>query len=268
MLSFDLSNRIILITGAAKGIGRQAALDLASAGATLILTDIDEAGAQETLGMLSAGAERATVSVLDVTDAKAWQSVITAVRERHGRLDVLVNNAGVILNRPFSRTTLDDFQRVMRINAESVFMGCQAALPLLMETAKAGAGHGGSIINLSSVFGMVAGPMQSAYCASKGAVRMLSKALAVELAPLGIRVNSVHPGPTNTDLGRSGVSDAVHAGMLKSEEVGLEMVKRQFPMGRWGEVDDISSVIAFLASDASKFMTGTELTIDGGFTAQ
>ncbi|MDB5969996.1 MAG: hypothetical protein JWQ90_2446 [Hydrocarboniphaga sp.] len=266
MSNFDLSGKTVLITGIAKGIGRQTALELSALGAQVVGTDIDVKGAEETQALLREQSGKSLVFAQDVTQAADWKRVIESIAKECGRLDVLINNAGIILNKPFVMTSFEDYQRVQRINVDSVWLGCQAALPLLTESAKTS--KGSSIVNLSSVYGQVAGPMHAAYCASKGAVRMLTKAMAVEFARMktGIRVNSVHPGPTNTDLGRSGLTDAVKIGLIPSYEAGLEMVLRQFPMGRMGEVDDISSVIAFLASDASKFMTGTELIIDGGFT--
>jgi NAD(P)-dependent dehydrogenase (short-subunit alcohol dehydrogenase family) len=264
---FDLTGKAVLVTGAGKGIGRETALELSALGATLLVTDIDEASANDTAALIRERGGRAHAWQQDVTQQGDWERVVAAIQAEVGRLDVLVNNAGIMLNKLFRMTAFEEYQRVMRINVDSIWLGCQATLPLLTESGKSS--RGSSIVNLSSIYGQVAGPMQSAYCASKGAVRMLTKALAVEFARMGtgIRVNSVHPGPINTDLGRSGVTDAVKAGLLPSEAAGMEKVTQQFPMGRWGESDDIASVIAFLASDASKFMTGTELTVDGGYTA-
>jgi NAD(P)-dependent dehydrogenase (short-subunit alcohol dehydrogenase family) len=265
--TFNLSGKVIMITGAGKGIGREAAFELAALGAFVVVTDIDQALVEETEGLVVEKGGKALSLKHDVTSPEDWAQVIATIKSTQGRLDVLVNNAGIMINKPFAMTTLADFRRVMNINVDSIFMGCQAALELMKESGKTT--EGASIINLSSIYGQVGGPMQSAYCASKGAVRMLTKALAVELARFGtkIRVNSVHPGPVNTELGRSGITDAVAFGVLPNEEAGIAKVTTQFPMGRWGEIHDIAPVIAFLASDASKFMTGTELTIDGGYTA-
>jgi len=269
MSIFDLSGKTALVTGAAKGIGRQTALELTALGARVVITDIDAQGVEALRAQICDKGGQALAFAQDVTQAEDWKRVLDGIRQQCGRLDVLVNNAGIILNQPFVRTSYEDYQRVLRINVDSIWLGCQAALPLLTESAKtAKTAKGASIVNLSSVYGQVAGPMQAAYCASKGAVRMLTKALAVEFARMGtgIRVNSVHPGPTNTELGRSGLSDAVSLGVLPSFDAGMQLLKTMFPMGRMGEVDDISAVIAFLASDASKFVTGAELTVDGGFT--
>ncbi len=266
MSLFDLSKKTALVTGAAKGIGRQTALDLAGLGARLVLTDIDVGGVESLREQIAREGGAALAFAHDVSKAEDWDRVLGEVERECGRLDVLVNNAGIILNRRFVDTTFDEYQRVMRINVDSIWLGCQAALPLMTESAKTT--KGSSIVNLSSIYGQVAGPIHAAYSASKGAVRLLTKALAVEFARMktGIRVNSVHPGPVDTDLGMSGFIDGVKLGILPSIEAGKEQVTRQFPMGRFGEVDDISSVVAFLASDASKFITGTELTVDGGYT--
>jgi len=266
MSIFDLSAKTALVTGGAKGIGRETALQLAALGARVVVSDVNAQGLEEVQTQILDKGGKALVQVQDVTKAEDWKRVLDSIQRECGRLDVLVNNAGIILNRPFVKTSFEDYQRVLRVNVDSIWLGCQAALPLLTESGKSS--KGSSIINLSSVYGQVAGPMQAAYCASKGAVRMLTKAMAVEFARMGtgVRVNSVHPGPTNTDLGLSGLSDAVSAGVLPSFDAGMQVLKTMFPMGRMGEVDDIASVIAFLAADASKFVTGAELTVDGGFT--
>ncbi|MHC4046847.1 SDR family NAD(P)-dependent oxidoreductase [Bradyrhizobium sp. 23AC] len=264
-MAFELDGRVAIITGAAKGIGKRTAERLSEAGARVVLTDVDEKGVKAVAAQLG---DRARAIRHDVTSQQEWKQVVASVEKNEGRLDVLVNNAGIILSRPFLETTLEEFRRVNAINVEGAFIGMQSAVPLMQQSAKT-TPHGGSIVNLSSIYGQVVGRSHSAYAASKGAVRLLTKAVAVELArvPLGrIRVNSVHPGPTETDLGTSGLHQAVEQGTYPSVEAGIEQGKTLFPMGRWGQVDDIASVILFLASDASKFMTGAELTVDGGYT--
>jgi NAD(P)-dependent dehydrogenase (short-subunit alcohol dehydrogenase family) len=266
-MSFELNDRVALITGAANGIGRRTAERLHEAGARVILSDVMEFGVTEAATQLGNGA-RAICH--DVTSQEDWKRIIASVEQTEGRLDILVNNAGIMVNRPFMETTLDDFRRVNAVNVEGVFIGMQCAVPLMKKSAQS-TPHSGSIINLSSIWGQVAGPTHSAYSASKGAVRLLTKAVAVELARSRsgkIRVNSVHPGPTETDLGTSAVHQAVEKGVAPSFEAGMDLVKANLPMGRWGQVDDVASVILFLASDASKFMTGAELTVDGGYTLQ
>lgn len=259
--AFDLRGKVALVTGGANGIGRASAKALASLGAMVVVTDVDHSGAIAVARHLGGRAIDH-----DVTEEDQWRGVISGIATLEGRLDILVNNAGVILNKPFLSTTLEDLRRVQRVNVESVWIGMQTATPLLSESAKNTSGA--SIINISSIYGQIAGPMHAAYCASKGAVRMLTKAAAIEFARSGsgIRVNSVHPGPVETDLGLSGVRDAVSLGRLKDVDSGRAAVAAMFPMGRWGQVDDIANAVAFLASDASKFMTGAELTVDGGMS--
>lgn len=250
---FDLDGKVALVTGAAKGIGAHTARLLAEAGATVVASDIDHGGAAPDRGRFIAH---------DVTDGEQWKAVIASVEATEGRLDILVNNAGMILNKPVLSTTLEEFRRVQTVNVESVWLGMQTAAALMARSGES------SIINLSSIYGQIAGPMQAAYSASKGAVRMLTKAVAVEFARAGygIRVNSVHPGPVDTDLGRSGLAPGIAAGRFASEAEAKAFVAAQFPMGRWVETADVAGVILFLASDASRFMTGTELTVDGAYS--
>ncbi|HKT73083.1 MAG TPA: SDR family oxidoreductase [Steroidobacteraceae bacterium] len=248
---FDLHGKVALVTGGARGIGKKVAEVLAAGGAQVIRSDRapEEAGAGVCIRH-------------DVTVLEDWQAVLAHVSSGFGRLDILVNNAGIILNKPFVSTTIDEFRSVYAINVESVWTGMQLAAPLMEQ------GGGGSIVNLSSVYGQIAGPMQAAYSASKGAVRLLTKAVAVEFARnrSGIRVNSVHPGPVETELGFSALGPAVAAGRFADFESAREYVASLFPMGRWASTDDIAGAVLFLASDASKFVTGTELVVDGGYS--
>lgn len=266
MALFDLQDKTIVVTGAASGIGQQSAIDMASLGATIVATDINAEGLDATVATISDNGGKAVAVAHDITSEEDWDKVVDTCKSQFGRLDVLVNNAGIMLNIPFVRCTASDFRKQQVVNVDSIFIGCKATYELMAKSAETTAGS--SIINLSSIYGQVAGPMQSAYCASKGAVRMLSKSLAVELGGMNIRVNSVHPGPTNTQLGTSALDVLVEDGALPNVEAGFDGAKAMFPLGRWGEVDDVAGVIAFLASDASKFVTGSELVVDGGFTTQ
>lgn len=266
MQNFDLSGKVVIITGAASGIGEQCAYDLANMGAIIVATDINAEGAERTAAKIISDNGRALAIKHDVTSEEDWQTVVDACEAQFSRLDVLINNAGIMLHIPFALCSYDDFKKQQVINVDSVFLGCKAAYKLL--TASGADGVGGSIINLSSVYGQISGPMHSAYCASKGAVRMLTKSLATEFGRMGtkIRVNSVHPGPINTELGRGGVVAAAKLGVIADEEKGYAAVAASFPVGRWGEVGDVAGVIAFLASDASSFVTGAELVVDGGYS--
>jgi NAD(P)-dependent dehydrogenase (short-subunit alcohol dehydrogenase family) len=263
----ELTGKTILVTGAAKGIGRAAAAEALREGATVIGADVDQA-------LLNAAAANTGLDplALDVTSPDMWREVERVVRSRHKRLDGLVNNAGIILNRPFLETSLEDLRQVNAINLEGPWLGMQTFAPLLSETAKGLAGEaetkGSSIVNLSSIYGIVAGPMHAAYCASKGAVRLLTKSAALEFAAskAGIRVNSVHPGPVNTDLARSALDEYVARGRIRSVEEAAALQAAGHLQGRIAEVDDIVGAIVFLLSDRSSFMTGTETVIDGGET--
>lgn len=265
---FDLTGKVALVTGAANGIGAQTAKELAHLGATVVATDLEEDCLDATAQAIENQGGHAMILKHDVTLEDDWSAAIKLCEREFGRLDVLVNNAGVMLNLPFAECSYEDFQRQMHVNVDSVFIGCKAAYTLMETSSKTT--EGGSIINLSSIYGQVVGPMHSAYCASKGAVRLLTKSLAVEFGYMksGIRVNSVHPGPTNTDLGLGGLKKLASMGAVESFDSGFQNSLTMFPLGRWAEVGDIAAVIAFLASDASKYVTGTELVVDGGFSCQ
>lgn len=257
----ELKGRTALVTGAAKGIGRGTAELLCQAGATVFFADIDEAGVRQAANAVSAHSIK-----LDVTSPGDWAAAVEEIQRKSGRLDVLVNNAGIMTTGPFLQMTLETFRREHAINVEGVWLGMQACYPLLAESAKSTAGS--SIINLSSIYGQIAGPYVAAYSATKGAVRLLTKSVAVEFAQMkaGIRINTVHPGPVNTDLIGNVMRDMVTAGHLARVEDGIEHQAAKHPMGRIAEVSDIADVILFLASDASRFMTGAELVVDGGYS--
>lgn len=260
---FELSGKRILLTGGAKGIGRRLAALLGEAGASVLIGDVDQAGAEAAAQAVAAGGGQGVGVKLDVREEADWAQAVQRAQGAFGGLDGLVNNAGVILMKPLFETTLDDWRRVNAINVEGSFLGMKAAAPVI-----AGSG-GGSIVNLSSIYGLVGSAGFTAYCASKGAVRMMTKAAALELgrAGLNVRVNSVHPGPIDTDLGVGPLRDMAAGGMLPNVEAGMEAVRSRYPLGRWGVTDDIARAVMFLLSDASAFMTGSELVVDGGWTA-
>ncbi len=239
---------------------------LASLGAHVWATDINEEELQVTGAALAA---RGTIRRQDVTQEDDWRAIMQEIRAEFGRLDVLVNNAGIMLNKPFVDTTLELWRRQQAINVESVFLGMRSAFPLLRDTASTFAATP-SIINISSVFGIVAGGRFAAYSASKGAVRALTKAVATEFVSHGIRVNSLYPGPTETNLSRDWEPlQAADGRLLTDDEVSAywkNAIPGAIPMGRPGRPEDMASAIAFLASDASLFITGSELIVDGGYT--
>jgi NAD(P)-dependent dehydrogenase (short-subunit alcohol dehydrogenase family) len=252
-----VSGKVALVTGAASGIGRASAETLAREGASVVLTDIQVAlGEQAAAGIAKAGG-RAVFRRQDVTSEQGWSDVIDEIQREHGRLDILVNNAGIAVAGFVTELSLDDWRRQQAINVDSVFMGTRAALPLMAK------GGGGSIVNISSIAGLRGAPRLSAYCASKGAVRLFSKAVAIECAALknGVRVNSIHPGIIETPiwaaLGAPGSNLPPDLDTLAQLRV---------PLGVKGRPVDIANAVLFLASDESRYMTGEEMVVDGGMT--
>jgi cyclopentanol dehydrogenase len=250
-----VSGKVVFITGAASGMGRAHALRLASEGASVAITDRNEKGLAETLAAVQASGAAAAAWAHDVTDEAAWERVVNEACARFGRIDVLVNNAGVSSSTvSVLDIGVDEWDRVMAINARGVFLGVRTVGRKMRDL-----GSGGSIINISSVFGIVGGAMASAYCASKGAVRLLTKAAAADLTAFNIRVNSVHPGLIDTPM-----LDGLLAreGEVRDRMLGVQLQRRA------ANPDEVSSAVLFLASDESSFMTGSEMVVDGGWTAR
>lgn len=252
-----LAGKVALVTGAASGLGAETARRLAREGAAVMLSDLSIGDGEAVTAEIIAGGGRAAFIAHDVTSEDDWIAAVTATTTALGRLDILVNNAGIVGNQLALMThSLADWRRILAVNLDGVFLGMRAVGPVM-----AGQG-GGSVINLSSIMGKVAMPNVTAYAASKGGVLMLTKAAAVEWAPLGIRVNSVHPGFIDTPM----VANALHAA-----ENGNEMrsaIIAAHPLGRLGVPREIADAVVFLASDEASFMTGAELVVDGGYTAQ
>ncbi|MDE8650978.1 SDR family NAD(P)-dependent oxidoreductase [Novosphingobium album (ex Liu et al. 2023)] len=243
-----LEGRVALVTGAASGIGLATALRLAREGATVVAADIDPAGLDRHPEL-----HRLT---LDVSNEAHWIAAAAQLRDRFGGLDVLVNNAGIVLApQPVTAVGLDDWQRLMRVNVDGVFLGTKHMLPLLRESG------GGSLINVSSIAGIRPSANAAAYAASKGAVRLFTKAVALECAAAGdgVRVNSVHPGLVETPIWDDLIPPA------PGRKTTLEaLAARDVPLGRLGRAEEIAAGILWLASDASSYMTGGELVLDGG----
>ncbi len=254
----DLKGRVALVTGASRGIGAATARALAAAGAQVIVTDVADTG---TLAAEIGGLARRQ----DVSSEADWVETIAFAKAQAGGLDILVNNAGLFLMKPLGETTLEDWRRLHSVNVEGVFLGCKHAAPALAERSAKWAG-GTSIINLSSVAGLVGFANSVCYGASKGAVRLMTKDLAMELAPLNIRVNSVHPGVIQTAMGQE-VASALGASTGMGDNEAQTAVANMHPLHRWGQDTNIADAIVFLASDKSGFMTGSELVVDGGMTA-
>lgn len=259
---FDLTDRVIIVTGGGGGIGGASAKALSRQGATIVVADIELDRARA----VAAETERpAAVVHLDATAEESWAALLAQVQRDHGRLDGLVNAAGVLRPRPFKEATTEELDATLNLNVRSVFMGCKAATPLMIATNEQ-FGAKPSIINLSSIYGLFAGVAHVVYSTSKGAVRMMSKGLAQELAKHQIRVNTVFPGPVNTWLMTNSVAQLGEFGLRPKGQEGLDLVAKMHPMGRLAEPEDIAGVITFLCSDASSFMTGGELVVDGGLT--
>jgi len=240
-----LAGKVALITGAASGIGRATAALFHAEGAKVAATDRNEAG----LKTLGPDADLALAQ--DVTDEARWREVVDAVVAAFGRLDILVNSAGIGVLGNIETATLADWRKVNAVNVEGTFLGCREAVRAMKETG------GGSIVNLSSVAGIIGDASSAAYCASKGAVRMLTKSAALHCARAGygIRVNSVHPGVIETP-------------MLQHNPAAFnEAMVRATPIKRIGQPDDIARMVLYLASDAASFITGAEFAVDGGSTA-
>ena len=254
----ELAGRIALVTGASRGIGEAAARALAAQGAKVIVTDLTEPSAlAEEIGGLA--------RVHDVTDEQGWIETMAFARETAGGLDILVNNAGLFMVKPVTETTLEDWRRLHSVNVEGVFLGCKHAIPLLAERAPQWPG-GASIVNLSSVAGIVGSALVSCYNASKGAVRLFTKGVAMEVAPMQIRCNSVHPGIIETDMGRDLVTRFAAAGGAGENDARADLSGRH-ALGHFGVSQNVADAIVFLASDRAAFMTGSEMVVDGGWTA-
>lgn len=251
-----LSGKVALVTGAASGIGAAAARRLARDGAAVLLTDRDLAG-EEMAARIVAEGGRAAFRLHDVTSHPDWAAAVEHAVQAFGRLDILVNNAGISGgNHALMDHSLDAWREILAVNLDGVFLGLRHAGPRMAAVG------GGSVINISSILGKVGLGGAAAYCASKGGVTMLTKAAALEWAPLGIRVNSVHPGFIDTPL----VTNAL-AGRDDGNEMRVALMAAH-PLGRFGRPAEIGDAIAFLASDEASFITGAELMVDGGYTAQ
>jgi NAD(P)-dependent dehydrogenase (short-subunit alcohol dehydrogenase family) len=252
-----VEGKVALLTGAASGLGAASALRLASEGASVMLSDVNDEAGGALAAQIGGSGGRAVFSAHDVTDPADWERVVAETLERFGRLDVLVNNAGVGGGaQPLMTYEFEVWRRTLAVNLDGVFLGLRHGGPAIA------ASGGGSVINLSSIMGKVAISGAAAYCASKGGVTLLTKAAALEWAPLGIRVNSVHPGFIDTPM----VSGALR--QLENGNELLDLIAARHPLGRLGFPREIADAVVFLASDESSFMTGAELVVDGGYTAQ
>jgi 3(or 17)beta-hydroxysteroid dehydrogenase len=257
-----LKDKVALVTGAASGIGRATALLFAREGARVVLTDISGTGERVAEEIRSAGGH-ALFLPHDVTKEEQWQEVLRHTLEAHGPLDILVNNAGIATSCPVVDLSLAEWREQLAVNLDSVFLGLKYAVRTLRQGQR-----GGSIINVSSVSGLVGNPNTAAYAASKGGVRMLSKAVAMECAPDGIRVNAVFPAGVRTPIWQSAPWWKGFVEQVGGEEAAWKQLDASSPLGRMAEPEDIAEAILYLASDASRYVTGSDLVVDGGYTAR
>lgn len=266
-----LAGKVALVSGGAQGIGAAIATRFAAEGATAIVADIDEAKGQATVAMILAAGGRGTFLRLDVTSEDSWTESVAILAAEPGRLDILVNNAGIGFGALVTDTTLDQWRRQQAINVEGVFLGIKHALPLMRR------GSGGSIINMSSVAGVVGIVGMSAYCATKGAVALFTKAVAVECAALrdGVRVNSLHPGMVETAIWGDVPAASVLPGIDTTAFLGAggrlnlaAVAGVTVPLGRPCTVDEVAAAAVYLASDEASYTTGAALMLDGGMAAR
>lgn len=253
-----VSEKMALVTGGAQGLGEATAHMLAKEGAKVTVTDVNGPGAADVCDAINAAYGEGTAFAWqhDVTDVEQWKQVVQSAHDAMGGLNILVNNAGIGSIGDVEAEDYEVFQHVMKVDVDSIFLGCKYAIPLMRE-------HGlGSIINISSIAGIVASGSYVSYNTAKAAVRHMSKSIALHCAKTGgqIRCNSVHPVFINTPI-LDGVKQ------MFGEEDGLAKLARQIPLGRVGEPDDIAYAVLYLASDESKMITGAELKVDGGISA-
>lgn len=261
-----VEGKVALVTGGSSGIGRGCAERLAQEGAIIVVTDLqDDKGAAVVAAIEDQGG-KASYLHHDVTSEQAWIDVVAAVKAKHGRLDVLVNNAGIGLSGSVLDMSLADFQRQTAVNLDGVFLGTKHSVPLMRQNG------GGSIINMSSVAGLKGAAILAGYCATKGAVRLFTKAVALECAAAkdGVRVNSVHPGIIETPIWDTivGTGEPGDNARPPRGQVLDAMTADGVPLGVKGYPEDIANGVLWLASDESRYVTGTELVIDGGYSVK
>jgi NAD(P)-dependent dehydrogenase (short-subunit alcohol dehydrogenase family) len=248
-----LAGKVALISGGARGQGAAEATLFTQEGAQVVFGDILDAEGTQVEAAIRAQGGEATYVHLNVTREEDWQQAVQRAETKYGRLDILVNNAAIVIHGTIEETSEDDWDRIMAVNMKGVFLGTKYAIPAMRRAG------GGSIINISSGAGIAPAPGTSAaYAATKGGVRLFTKATAVQHAKDAIRCNSVHPGPIDTPMVRGPQTDAAR----------LETLIGRVPLGRIGTVADIAYGVLYLASDESSYVTGSELVIDGGRTAQ
>ena len=247
-----LEGKVALISGGARGQGAVEARMFAEEGASVVIGDILDDQGRQTEAELQELGYNVTYVHLDVTSESDWEAAVQSAVDTYGKLDVLLNNAGILIRKNIEETTEQDWDRIFAVNAKGVFLGTKAAIPAMRDAG------GGSIINISSTAGLVGSPNGSAsYTATKGAVRLFTKSTAIQHAREGIRCNSIHPGPIETDM----IADTLN------DPANMALRMQRLPLGRVGKPSEIAYGAIYLASDESSFVTGSEVVIDGGTTA-
>jgi NAD(P)-dependent dehydrogenase (short-subunit alcohol dehydrogenase family) len=260
MTSYDLSGRVALVTGAAQGLGEGMAKALAAAGAKVMIADLQDSGADVAKAL---GDGHAFVRH-DVTDEASWESAISATVDQLGGLDILVNNAGIEITQLVTELDADKVRRMLEVNVLGTALGLKHGLRAMRPDGPAG--KGGSIVNVASVAATIAFPGIAVYSATKSAVDRLTRVAAMEAGKLGygVRVNCIYPGLVPTPMGAGLAQDVADIGLFESPEAAVGAVVELTPAGRMGTVEDMADAVVFLASDASRFVTGAGLPVDGG----
>jgi NAD(P)-dependent dehydrogenase (short-subunit alcohol dehydrogenase family) len=261
----SLAEKVAIITGAASGIGEATAVLFAKEGCAVVISDIDVEQGNRVYKLIVDQGGKAEFINHNVTSEDSWKMLITQVERNYGRLDVLVNNAGIGFAKTLTEMSYDEWRTVMMVNLDSVFLGLKYSLPAIRKS-----GRGGSIINVSSISGIVAAPGASAYCASKAAIRLLTKSAALESAAAGdgIRINSVHPAAVDTPIWKKSNWWEEFSRANGGDEKAMAILAENSPLKRLAKPEEIAAGILYLASDKSGYVTGTELVIDGGFSIQ
>lgn len=256
-----LKDKVAVITGAASGIGRATAILFAKEGAKIVAADINAGGVEETVKMIEDGGGEAVAVRTDISKSEDVQKMFDTTLKTYGRVDILVNNAGVVLGKTFEESTEEDFDRVVSVNFKGTFLCCKYAVPTLKKQGS------GVIVNVASVSGNVGQLYHVVYGGTKSAIIGFSRALAVELAPHNIRVNSISPGAVDTPMLRNDVAAQAAMRGLTVKDIIREF-EEQGVFRRWAKPEEIAQAILFLASDDSSYVTGADLRVDGGWTAK
>ena len=260
-MKIRVKDKVIVLTGAASGIGRSTAVLFAKEGAIQVLSDIDEEGLKETLDLIEDGKDKISIMKVDVRNPEEVKKMIDSTFEKHGRIDILIVNAGVVRVGPVETFPDEDYDLLIDVNLKGTHYTCKYAVPYFKKQKS------GSIITLASVAAHIGQVAHANYCSTKAGVLGYTRALALDLAPYNVRVNSVSPGATDTPMLQSDV-----AKQARDRGVSYEEIKKEFEseglMGRWATPEEISAGILFLATEESSYITGADLRIDGGWTTQ